>query len=206
MHAKISNTLTIMVSAPDEICLISTSYPATGAFVYGLRHYKVMTSTQNCPKTAISSWHNPLQVDFLAKSEETKWSELTLSQKCGQNSDFMTSPILHFPVMCLMVFYDLIDLSFSLSLRPSSPGPSGGGASCLQLRLWNFEHLHLKSPCEMLICWDDTSNDVITLGTCFSMLFYIRTRFPFALIGGNIAAQSTGSHRGIGGGNEIAET
>jgi len=33
-----------------------------------------------------------------------------------------------------------------------------------------FEYLHRKSRCEMLI-GDDISNDVITLGTCFSMLF-----------------------------------
>ena len=49
----------------------------------------------------------------------------------------------------------------------------------------------------MLIGGDDISNDVITLGTCFSMFVYIRARFPF---GGNLTAQSTGSHRGIGGG------
>ena len=52
----------------------------------------------------------------------------------------------------------------------------------------------------MLIGGDDISNDVITLGTCFSMFVYIRARFRFALIGGNLTAQSTGSHRGIGGG------
>ena len=52
----------------------------------------------------------------------------------------------------------------------------------------------------MLIGGDDISNDVITLGTCFSMFVYTRTRFRFALIGGNLTAQSTGSHRGIGGG------
>ena len=38
----------------------------------------------------------------------------------------------------------------------------------------------------MLIGEDDISNDVITLGTCFSMLF------TFALTGGNLTAQSTG--------------
>ena len=63
-----------------------------------------------------------------------------------------------------------------------------------------FEYLHRKSRCEMLIGGDDISNDVITLGTCFSMFVYIRARFLFALIGGNVTAQSTGSHRGIGGG------
>ena len=62
-----------------------------------------------------------------------------------------------------------------------------------------FEYLRRKSRCEMLISGDDISNDVITLSTCFSMYVYIRIRFPFALIGGNLTAQSTGSHRGIGG-------
>ena len=37
----------------------------------------------------------------------------------------------------------------------------------------------------MLIAGGD-SNDVITLGTCFSMFVYIRTRFRFTLIGGGI--------------------
>ena len=32
-----------------------------------------------------------------------------------------------------------------------------------------FEYLHQKSLCEMLIGGDDISNDVITLGMCFSM-------------------------------------
>ena len=61
-----------------------------------------------------------------------------------------------------------------------------------------FEYLHGR--CEMLIGRDNISNDVITLGTCFSMFFYIRTLFRFELIGENLTAQSTGSHRGIGGG------
>ena len=50
----------------------------------------------------------------------------------------------------------------------------------------------------MLIGEGDINNDVITLDTCFSMFVYIRARFRFALIGGNLTAQSTGSHRGIG--------
>ena len=53
----------------------------------------------------------------------------------------------------------------------------------------------------MLIGEDDISNDVITLGTCFSSKFvYIRARFRLALIGGNLTVQSTGSHGGTGGG------
>ena len=58
----------------------------------------------------------------------------------------------------------------------------------------------------MLIGGDDISSDVINFGTCFSMSVYIRTRFCFALTGGNLAVQSTGSHRRIGGGIQIPET
>ena len=45
----------------------------------------------------------------------------------------------------------------------------------------------------MLIGGDDISNEVMNLGTCFSMFFHISARFSFALIGGNLTAQSTGS-------------
>ena len=40
-----------------------------------------------------------------------------------------------------------------------------------------FEYMHLKSQCEILIGGDDVSNDVIALGTCFLMFVYIRARF-----------------------------
>ena len=58
----------------------------------------------------------------------------------------------------------------------------------------------------MLIGGDDISNDVITPGTCFSMFVYIRARFHSVLIGGNLTAQSMGSHSGIGVGIQIQET
>ena len=58
----------------------------------------------------------------------------------------------------------------------------------------------------MLIVGDGNNNDVITLVTRFSMLFFTFGRFRFALIGENLTAQSTGSHRGIGGGIQIPET
>ena len=64
-----------------------------------------------------------------------------------------------------------------------------------------FGYLHRKSRCEILTGGDASSNDVITL----SMFVYIRARFRFALIGGNLTALSTGSHRGIGGGIQIPE-
>ena len=57
----------------------------------------------------------------------------------------------------------------------------------------------------MLIGGDEISNDAITLGTCFSFV-YNRARFRFALIGGNLTAQSTGSHMRIGGRIQIPET
>ena len=51
-----------------------------------------------------------------------------------------------------------------------------------------FEYLHRKSRCEMLIGGDGISNDVIILGTCFSMFVDIRALFRFTLIGGNLTA------------------
>ena len=57
----------------------------------------------------------------------------------------------------------------------------------------------------MLIGGDDIGNDVVILCTCFSMFVYIRARFNFTLIGGNLTVQSTGSTRGIGVGIQIPE-
>ena len=48
----------------------------------------------------------------------------------------------------------------------------------------------------MLIGGDEIRNDVISR----SMFVYIRAHFSFALIGGNLRAQLTGSHGGIEGG------
>ena len=58
----------------------------------------------------------------------------------------------------------------------------------------------------MLIGGDDISNDVITLGTCFSMFVYIRACFRFPLIGENLTAQATRSHRAVGGEIQLPET
>ena len=41
-----------------------------------------------------------------------------------------------------------------------------------------FEYLHWKSRCKMLMGWDDISNEVITLGTCFSMFVQICACLP----------------------------
>ena len=58
----------------------------------------------------------------------------------------------------------------------------------------------------MLSGGDDISNNVITLGMCFSLFVYIRTHLRFTLIGGNLTAQLTRSHRGIGSGIQIPDT
>ena len=58
----------------------------------------------------------------------------------------------------------------------------------------------------MLIGRGDIDNDVITLGTGFSMFVYIRGHYTFTPIGGNLTFQSMGSHRGIAGGIQIPET
>ena len=50
----------------------------------------------------------------------------------------------------------------------------------------------------MQIGRDEISNDVITLGTCFSMFVYIRACFSFVVIDGNLTVQLMGNHRGIG--------
>ena len=57
----------------------------------------------------------------------------------------------------------------------------------------------------MLIGGDDISNDVNIPGTCFSMFLNVQAHFHFALIGGNLTAQSTGSHKGIEGGIQILD-
>ena len=58
----------------------------------------------------------------------------------------------------------------------------------------------------MLIGRGDIDNDVITLGTGFSMFVCLRVHHTFTPIGRNLTAQSTGSHRGIAGGIQIPET
>ena len=94
------------------------------------------------------------------------------------------------------------------SLRANSLGRSGCGAgkwrrACKYVS--GIEYLHRKSPCEMLIGGDGISNDVIALSTCLLMFVYLRARWHFVLIGGNVTAQSTGSRWGIGGGIQISE-
>lgn len=45
----------------------------------------------------------------------------------------------------------------------------------------------------------------LPLARDFLMFVYIHTRVHFALVGGNLTARWTGSHRGTGGGIQISE-
>ena len=75
------------------------------------------------------------------------------------------------------------------SLRASSRGALAAGREKegeLATTSSEFENLHRKSRYEMPIGGYDISNDVITLGTCFSKFVHIHTRFRYALIGGNL--------------------
>ena len=98
-------------------------------------------------------------------------------------------------------------------MRASSPGRGALAAGRekegeLATTSLKFEYLDLKGRCEMLIGGDDISNDVITLGTCFHVFFNVclhSRSFPLRADWRNLTAQSTGSHRGIGGGIQIPE-
>ena len=63
----------------------------------------------------------------------------------------------------------------------------------LATRSLEFEYLHQKSRCKMLIGGDDISNDVITLGTCFQCLSDIRRLRALYPIG----AYTTGIEKGL---------
>ena len=86
------------------------------------------------------------------------------------------------------------------SLRVSSLWRSGGGAG-KERKAWNYVSWIWLSASKKAMrdadWWNDISNDVITLDTCFSMFVYTRARFRFVLIGGNPTAQLTKRHRGI---------
>ena len=90
-----------------------------------------------------------------------------------------------------------------IAYEQALPGALAGGQEKegeLATTSLEFEYLHRKSRCKMLI-----SNDVIILGTCFLTFVYIRTRLCFALTDENLTAESKGSHRGIRGGIQIPE-
>ena len=73
----------------------------------------------------------------------------------------------------------------------------------LQLRLWNLNICIEKVEAK---CGLEEMTLVMTPLPLASMFFNVCLHFRFALIGGNLTAQSMGSHRGIGGGIQLPET
>ena len=68
--------------------------------------------------------------------------------------------------------------TWHLSLRASSPGHSGGGREKegeLATKFLEFEYLHRKSRCKILIGGDDIGIDVITLNTCLLTFALVST-------------------------------
>ena len=99
----------------------------------------------------------------------------------------------------LLMMLTVKDIAREQAFRGALGVGAKGRRPCKTTSL-EFEYLYRENRCEMLIGEDDITNDVITsFGTCFSMFVYIRARYCFALIGGNLTTQSTASHRGIGG-------
>ena len=81
------------------------------------------------------------------------------------------------PTVCLVEIDSLL-FRFNNSLRASSLWlwrRGGNRKGSLQLQLWNLNICTKKSQCKMLIGRDEISNDIITLGTCFSMFFFMFT-------------------------------
>ena len=75
----------------------------------------------------------------------------------------------------------------AVSPAPSCGGVGKGRRACNHVP--GIRQSASKSRCKVLIGRDDISNDVITLGMCFSMLVYSRAHFCFMLIGGNLTVQ-----------------
>ena len=110
---------------------------------------------------------------------------------------------------CYQLLFVIREWWWYSSLWASSPEHSGGGVGKGRGARNDISGIWIsasKSWWELLIGEDDISNDFIILGMCFSIFVYICARFHFTLIGRNLTAQSTGSHRGTGRGIKIPET
>ena len=130
----------------------------------------------------------------------------TITQHCSTGKATFEGEKVEIHYFLLMMLTNHLIQHSHLKIQPASKlsgalwGWGGKGRRPCKTTSLEFEYLHRENRCEMLIGEDDITNDVITsFGTCFSMFVYIRARYCFALIGGNLITQSTASHRGIGG-------
>ena len=78
----------------------------------------------------------------------------------------------------LQIFDSSRRLDFGLP-KLASGQEEGGELATMSLE---FENLHQKSQCEMLIGGDDISNDVITLGACLHVFFNVCFHSPSFLL------------------------
>ena len=95
---------------------------------------------------------------------------------------------------------EYITTKIAYSLRASSMARSVGRAGKGRRACNYVSRIWISASKKSMQSANDISNDVITLGMCFSPSVCIHARFCYALTGGNLIAQSSGSQRGIGGG------
>ena len=108
--------------------------------------------------------------------------------------DIVLFPLI-FLLTCVMgtviYLHKFVDISFSL--RANSPGRYGGGAGKGR-RACNYVSgiwISVSKKSMRNAYWQRwISNEIMSLGTSFSMFVYIHARFRFALNGGNLTAQS----------------
>ena len=110
-----------------------------------------------------------------------RWTLGSITSRCSENEPALETRPDRVAAITNIVFF----LAYEQALRSTlAVGREKEGD--LATTSLEFDYLHRKKRCEMLFSGDDTSNGFITPGTYFSMFVYIRARFRFALIGGNL--------------------
>ena len=86
----------------------------------------------------------------------------------------------------------ILEVNRGIACEQARRGALGGGAGKegdLATTSLEFEYLHQKSRCEMLIGGDDISNEVITLGACRVDVCLHSLSFPLSSDWRNMRAQ-----------------
>ena len=133
------------------------------------------------PPKKITCPSGKLETEFtgpIAKSTSPRLSDTTFFARCPH--DFFIIAHLYNCVTKLSSHCSQNFINFKI-------GDHDLNISALKKSMWNA----------------DWHNDIIILGTCFSMFVYIRVCFHFTLIGWNLTAQLMECHRGIRGGIQV---
>ena len=131
-------------------------------------------------------------------------SSLYLYDKVIRNWTALRCVCVCFFLLCIKTCIKYcLALPNNYSLRPSSQAGAllrrgGKRKERLQLRLWNLNICMAKVDEK---CW---LADMTLIMASLPLAFFF-VCFYFSLIGGNLTAHSTGSHRGIGGGIQIPD-